>query len=130
MKNSRTGAKLVRFLISGSTAALVEFVSFIIFLNAGHFTILAAQTISFSLGLITSYVMNRRWVFKSNGSIKHELPKYIILAVANLLLSNALLQLLHTLGIVVWLAKIFVMGSIAAWNFLIFQKLIFKNQDR
>ena len=125
MKNSSSAMRVTRFILSGSLAATAEFSSFLVCTHIFSMTLPVSQSISFLFGLTVSYLLNKFWVFKSKGRVKDELPKYVILAVLNLLLSNVLIVLLHTAGFVAWLAKLIVMASVASWNFLIFQKIIF-----
>ncbi len=127
MKNSRVALKVLRFGISGSIAALSEFLIFILCSQLLALPIFSSQTISFMIGLLISYTLNRQWVFKSTAKMNSQIMKYATLAVINLLLSNILIVALHDAGLVAWIAKIIVMASVALWNFLIFQKIIFKN---
>lgn len=117
-----------RFLVSGFCAAIAEYVIFLsLYSLLGHWSLLLCQVISFLCGAAISFSLNRLWVFKSNGNIKHEFAKYMTLVVINLFISGQIIWLLvNEIRLSAWIAKLITMAIIALWNFLIFQKLVFK----
>lgn len=120
---------LVRFILSGGSAALVEYVAFVSLSGYLLLNLILSQSISFMAGFLISFTLNRVWVFDARGSsIKGQLVKYSVLAFINLILSNILIHLLvNTLGLNSLFAKFIVMGCVAFWNYIIFSKIIFKN---
>ena len=116
--------RILRFLLSGGSAAISEYVVFV-FLSY-VMPLLVANSISFMVGLLISYGMNRTWVFKSTSAKKQEFLRYIGLAGTNLIASNLLIIMFTHIGVESLLAKGLVMGMIAAWNYLIFSRFIFK----
>lgn len=123
--------RLFRFLISGGSAAVVEYGVFIVLASLLSFSLIIAQSVSFMVGFVVSFSLNRAWVFKSGkGNVKSQLVKYSTLAFVNLILSNILIAfLVNIIDLSDLLAKFIVMGCVAAWNYVIFSKLIFKNQE-
>ena len=116
-----------RFLISGGLAATVEYGVFLL-LHAlfGDIFILATQTISFLCGFVVSFTLNKKWVFKSDGRVRRELVRYAMLATMNLVITNIVIWLLvNEIHVTAWIAKIAVMAMVVAWNYVIYQKLIF-----
>ncbi|MDA5337636.1 GtrA family protein [Stenotrophomonas maltophilia] len=94
--------------------------------QGAHF-LLASQTISFACGFVVSFLLNRSWVFRSEGGAGGELLRYALLAAINLVASNgALAIMVNGLGLPPPTAKFLVMGMVAAWNYLIFSRLIFR----
>ncbi len=120
--------RIFKFLISGGTAALVEYAVFLLLQNGEEYqSLIASQTISFACGFVVSFAMNRAWVFRSQGAMGGELARYALLAAINLVASNAALALLvNVLGVAAPLAKFLVMGMVAAWNYLLFSRIIFR----
>lgn len=118
--------KPLKFLISGGLAAITEYILFIVLVLWISLDPVIAQPISFSAGLVTSYGLNRAWVFGTNKRIFGEFIKYGILAVINLFVGTVLIVLLDSIGLQVLIAKIAVMVLIASWNYIIFNKYIFK----
>lgn len=122
--------KPLKFIIAGASAALLEFLSFIFFVNTLESSGVIAQTVSYLFGFALSFTLHRGWVFRSSGSIEGEFVKYSILAGVNIILTNLVLHSLINFGVNINLSKIFVMGMVALWNYLIFNKIIFKNQNK
>lgn len=120
-------SRLTRFLLTGGAAAGVEYTIFLL-LNIffAEKWIFVSQTVSFLAGFVVSFLLNKTWVFRSQAGAKGELVRYGILGAINLVLTNVLLVFLTSIGIIYWIAKIILMGMVATWNYLIFQKLIFK----
>jgi len=120
--------RLLKFLISGGTAALVEFSVFLALMAVyGQQWLLFNQSLSFASGFGVSFFMNRAWVFRSGGAVGTELSRYAVLALINLVASNAALSLLiNVMHLPAPIGKFLVMGLVAAWNYLIFSRLIFK----
>jgi putative flippase GtrA len=122
-------SRVIKFLISGGAAALLEFSIFILLINLTNKELLVmSQSVSFLSGFILSFILQKIWVFESKGSVSGELVKYGLLAAINLVLSSLLIwALVDLLGVDSSLGKIIVMGMVAAWNYMIFQKIIFKS---
>lgn len=120
--------RIIRFLLSGGSAAAAEYVVFIALQGAlGFAWLVLSQSTSFACGFVVSFLMNRHWVFRSQGNWRGELARYGALAAINLVLGNlTMLLLVDHLRMHVLLAKLVVMGMIAAWNYLIFSRLVFK----
>ena len=119
--------KPLKFLVAGVTAAVTEYVAFMALLLISH--VIFANTVSFCLGLLVSYHLNRHWVFNSGGGATR-FGAYVLLAMMNLLLSNIIvLALTENISVNVYIAKFIAMGMIAVWNYLIFSKLLFRNRS-
>ncbi|ASR42562.1 hypothetical protein BEN78_03320 [Xanthomonas citri pv. mangiferaeindicae] len=121
-------SRLLRFLISGGSAAAVEYsVFFASHLFLGREWLLLSQSVSFACGFILSFLLNRHWVFRSSGIWGVELLRYGVLAVLNLMIGIvAISALVGPAGMLPLIAKFVVMAMIAAWNYLIFSKLVFR----
>jgi putative flippase GtrA len=117
--------KVLKFLISGGLAAATEYGSFLLFTLA--LPVVAANALSFTMGLIVSFSLNRSWVFGSKGDTKKKFTQYLLLALINLMLGSLIIFVLVGLGISAFVAKIIIMLLIASWNYLIFSKMIFKD---
>lgn len=119
--------RISRFLISGGTAAITEFITFLI-LNKFITFIIIANSLSFLFGLIISYNLNKSWVFNTRGSFKR-FSQYLILAIINLFLSNIfLIFLTKSISIPELISKIITMILIATSNYIIFSRIIFKKE--
>lgn len=126
-----------QYLAVGGVAFIVEYSIFALLMHLfiTPSALIFAQTASFSIGLTLSFFGNKLLTFKdSNKSYKHssssQFLKYSSLAGFNLILTNIFLYLLtHELELAPLVAKIVVMAAVITWNFLIFQRFIFKSAD-
>ena len=119
-------SKILKFLMSGSLAASTEYVTFLA-LHAIGLMLVLANALSFSCGLIISFLLNKHWVFSRKGNGPKQFVMYATLAGINLIIGSGLIVLLvHGLQLPAFLAKLCVMGLIATWNYVIFKKVIFK----
>lgn len=110
-------------------AAFSEYVSFAV-LDLVNINPVVANIVSFIIGLAVSFMLNKQWVFGVDGRTGVRLVKYLILAGINLLLGSVLLHLLiYDMHIPSLLAKAVIMIMIASWNYAVFSKIIFKQQD-
>lgn len=130
----RPTKRVIKYLIVGTSAFIVEFFSFTIifsFIN-GPYHLLITQSMSFCLGLLVSFTGSRLFTFsesKNNyaNNIKKQFLYYLLLAAANLLLSNLVISILvEGFVIIPFVSKLIVMFMVVLWNYYIFNKLIFK----
>lgn len=127
---TRAELRPLRFLVSGVSAAVTEYGVFLVLHSLG-LHLLIANSVSFCCGLLISFFLNKKWVFSSNGKTHVEFAQYFVLAMTNLVLSNMLIYIgVHWFGWVAWLVKPMTMIMIAAWNYLIFSKLIFRSRNK
>lgn len=127
---STMNSRVLRFLISGGSAAATEYLVFIALqLIPDQDSLILSQSFSFACGFAVSFVLNRLWVFQSAGTWTGDLARYGALAVINLVLGNIAIGLLvgpaafHPL-----VAKLVVMVLIAIWNYVIFSRLVFRQR--
>ena len=103
-------SRLFRYLITGGMTTAVNYVIYFgLFLAAGRSVAggtsgaadsafsLAANSLAWLGAVIFAYFANRRFVFRSDNSILHELMQFALLRLASLTVENILLYLLLTL---------------------------------
>jgi putative flippase GtrA len=123
--------RLIHYLVAGGTAFVVEYGSFLVFYYGLHMSAVIANTISFILGLATSFTLNRFWVFghkKQNRRVSHQLSIYAIVGGANLLITDTAIHYMVHAGIPAFIDKILLVMLVACWNFVIFKKFIFAHK--
>lgn len=117
---------IFKFLMSGAAAAATEFIVFVV-LHEIDLPLFVANALSFMCGLVVSFTLNKQWVFTKKGGGPQQFTMYFVLACINLLISSGLLSLfVHGLGLRPSIAKLISMILIATWNYVIYQKIIFK----
>ena len=125
-----------RYIAVGGSAFVAEYIIFALLMNLllVPSVLVIAQTISFSCGLGISFFGNKFITFSdTTKTYKHSASsqffKYATLAVTNLVLTNIFIYgAVNIYGIAPLFAKILVMFAVVSWNFLIFQKIIFKTE--
>ncbi len=117
--------KILSYLAFGGMTAGIEFSVFLVLHLSLH--IYVASTISFLAGLSASFIFNKFIVFRGSKAItKQEVVQFAILGVVNSQLSS----LLTTIGAFIFpgfAAKMVSMLAIVVWNYIIMNKIIFKD---
>jgi putative flippase GtrA len=124
--------RLVRYVVAGGSAFVAEYSSFIILFYILKWAPVYANTLSFVLGLATSFTLNKFWVFGKDSQQRqshHQFVMYSVLALINLIITNIAIDHLIKSGVPAFVAKIVLIMSVACWNFLIFKKIIFKSAE-
>lgn len=125
--------EVVRYIAVGSAAFVIEYLVFIWILAVQHQWLVAAQVISYSCGLIVSFLGSRYFTFKKadyHHSIRRQFLSYTVLAAVNALTTSLVIeQLVNTFHWPVYIAKIGVMGMVIIWNYLLMKKVIFVSRS-
>lgn len=97
MKNQFKMKELLRFLVGGGSAVLVDYVVYKVLLSFCIDTAIS-KAISFICGSIVGFIINKLWTFESKKFSKSEIFKYTILytitASINAWINNIVLYLL------------------------------------
>jgi putative flippase GtrA len=126
--------RFMRFLLIGASNTLIGFVTYLAVLTLLPKTrgmVSIAQAISYSIGILWSYVWNRIWVFGSNDKhVAKEGGRFLALQVFLLLTSAALIGLLvdYFNSQRVW-AWVIVMGFITVLNYFLLRLWAFRNYE-
>ena len=116
--------KIGKYGIFGVITAGLEFVIFMVLSMWMH--IYAASALSFLAGLATSFVSNKFVVFKNSKKVtRREVVQFFALGLVNSQLSS-LITLVAVLVVPRSVAKIISMGTIATWNYVLMNFIIFK----
>ena len=119
--------QFIRYIVTGLTSATIEFSLLFLFKDVAELSILTANSIALSIVFWINFLMNRLWSFKSKANLKKQLSMYLVLFVFNLGASDLMMYLLTTrLGLQYLLAKVFAIGAVVCWNFILYRKVIYK----
>jgi putative flippase GtrA len=77
--------ELTRYLIVGVSAVLTDFITYR--LLSLFLLISVAKTISYILGMIVSFYVNRSWTFNSQGEMRKDFSKFVVLYLGSLFLN-------------------------------------------
>lgn len=119
--------QLVRYLVTGFSSAAIELSLLYVFRDVVELSVIEANSIALTIVFWFNFLMNRLWSFKSKSSLKKQLLMYAALFVFNLGASDLIMHVLVTLlGIQYLLAKVFAIGAVVSWNFILYKKVIYK----
>lgn len=119
--------RVVKFLISGGISAAIEFITFLLLITIS--SLVLSNVISFLVGLIVSFVINKNWVFGYRlNNIKTPLV-YAGVAIFNIIAGTIIILLLEN-NLTPWLAKAVTMILIAIWNYILYSRYIFVDTKR
>ena len=124
--------ELIRFLLVGVSNTTV---SYLVFLLGYHVLFvgdtLISQPLSYSIGIAWSYFWNRKWTFQSSAVVSKEFLRFLIVQIALLFLSTALIYYaVDWWNIDASICWIFVMLLITALNFMLTKRYVFKIDPR
>lgn len=125
--------QIILFGLVGGTTLLIDVISSSAFYYIFHFPAYISSGAGFIIGFLFSFPMNRKRVFhhsdKDRFSLKFQVLLYILLSLANLVITSLLVDLLVTQHVTsIQIAKIIMTGLIAIWNFLIFKFFVFSKK--
>jgi putative flippase GtrA len=119
--------RVFRFVIAGGGSFLVEYMAFWAVLHTAP--LLVANALSFGCGLVSSFLLNKQWVFKPQGSANTtRIAQFIVVATINLIVSTVSISLISMATGSEFLAKALTMMIVAIWNYTIFARLVFADR--
>lgn len=125
--------QLIKFAIVGFINTGVDFGFYFLLSRYMIFfgtSLSITKGLSYSLGVVSSYLLNRQWTFKSTVSPSHSFLPFVGINLSSILLNAALMTLfLEVFGINELLALIIVTGVTFGWNFIAVKVLIFKDDN-
>ncbi|PES69244.1 sugar translocase [Bacillus cereus] len=122
--------KFLKFGLVGIANTLITIISYVILVKLGM-NYLAANTLSYSIGVANSYYWNKNWVFQSNGKdlsifIKFLTVNLIVLAFNTLIL----FILVSKISINEFIAQIFAIGIGMMINFFLNKAWTFTQTEK
>ena len=125
--------KLVRYLVSGGTAALINFLLLFALTEFLEVWYLASAVIAFIVSFCASFTLQKFWTFQDRGTerIGGQVTKYFLLFLFNLGLSTGVVYLLvEYIQIAPIIAQLFAAATIACYSFFVYKFFVFhRDQD-
>lgn len=120
--------KIFKYLATGFGTFVVEYSLFLLLVYIWHEKVWVSQALSYIVAIIVNFSLLRYWAFgsRSNDKLRNHFAKYLLLVFVNLPVTTALAAALTEQNVPAFLTKIVVVGSAMVWNYLIYDKLIFK----
>jgi len=121
--------QIIKFSITGLLNTIIDFSILNFLIRILSWSVLPANTISFSVAVINSYFLNKNWTFKDKQPVRiKQFSAFLLVSLVGLGLSNILLYLglelfkTYTFGLsFVWhynIAKAMSALIVLVWNFL------------
>ena len=79
--------EILKFLVGGGTAVIIDFLTYKIFMILGIERTIA-KTLSFICGSIVGFIINKYWTFKSSKFEIKEILKYIVLYIVTAFINS------------------------------------------
>lgn len=133
--------KLLKFLAVGTTNTLIDFAVLNLLVQLTALPLLLSNSISFSVAVINSYLLNKYWTFQDKKPIYlTQFSLFFVISLVGLGLSNLILHFGSQAIIFLWqdltftwqynLAKIASAAIVLVWNFAAYQYWIFYDRKK
>jgi len=119
---------VVRYVVSGGTAAVVNIGGLYLFTEYAHFHYLQSAVLAFLCAFCVSFTLQKFWTFRNASieSVHVQMGAYVMVSIANLLLNTTLLALFVEI-FHVWyvVGAILSSGTLAVITFFVYRHLVF-----
>lgn len=122
--------QIVRYLISGGTAAIVDLGLLFVFVEWLSIYYIIAAIIAFLISFVVSFVLQKYWTFKDarTQDVHKQVSVYFLVALINLGINTLLIYIfVEFFGMHYIFGQILASGLIAISSFFIYSLFIFKH---
>ena len=115
---SKRTTEFMRFCLVGAVNTGVDFTVFTVISNIGVL-LLVAQCVSYTCGVLNSFLLNRTWTFRGRGQSYGQLIRFLALNLGTLTITYGLLVYFHNhLGWPLFVCKLFATGASVGINYI------------
>lgn len=125
MKAEAAHVSVVRFIVSGASAALLNLCLLWLFTRQFGLWYLVAAALSYAFSVCYNFVLQRTWTFNgTDGSVKRQVLQFALTNLFGLALNSALLfMLVSSFGFSLFVSQVFVSLVVAAFSYFVYRKI-------
>ncbi|MFH1671056.1 MAG: GtrA family protein [Patescibacteria group bacterium] len=113
------------YLVSGSLATGINYISFLFFLRIGIYYV-TASVVSEIIGFVSAFILHKYIVFKKHGRIAHHFGRYCLLGVWNTIaISGILYFVVEFAGVPEEIGKLIGIATVVSWNFFLYKFFVY-----
>lgn len=118
----------MRYALSGSIAASIDFLVFTILVRSLHIYYIYANIAAFLIAVSINYKLNRRWTFKNESKrVLTQFLSFAAIGAVGLTINTGLLYIFIEFGSILDLfAKLMATVIVFTWNYLMNKHMTFK----